>query len=145
MQIKFYKFSGDPRTVNKANLLQEVVIKQCNVYGDNVLQTPSIEVVYDSSLMGCNYMYIADFNRYYYIGSIDLVTGNKLILNGNVDLLMSNASDIMNSRGLISRGSNGNKYIADPLAKQTERTTFQYRTLGTCFQPSVTYCIVKGR
>lgn len=141
MQISFYQCTDDPRVLNK-NLVP-VTTKNCTVYGNNSTESPHIELKYDNAIFSANYLYIPAFNRYYTFET-------NILPNGAIDLLctcdyrLSYKNDIRASRGLIIRSTSGNKNIVDSKAKRTNNTRFQFRNLGTCFVPGITYVIVKG-
>lgn len=62
----------------------------------------------------CNYMYIANFNRYYYITSQNIVRNTILEVSGHVDVLNTYKDEIRKNSGLILRSqSNYNKFLDD--------------------------------
>ena len=105
--------------------------------------SPSIIVNYDADYLSCNYCYIPEWNRYYFITEIT-VEGKTMTLHLHCDVLKSFSTDIKSSRATITRSNRGNVNIADPRAKATERTIVQYRALGTPFKSAATFVIVKG-
>lgn len=63
-----------------------------------------------------NYMYIAEFNRWYYIEDISTVRTNLWTIKGKVDVLMSFSTDIFNSRVIVDKIQNeevANLYLDD--------------------------------
>lgn len=57
----------------------------------------------DVSLYYANYVYIPDFNRYYYINDIIVVTNALIQINTDVDVLMSFKDDILTLDAFIGR------------------------------------------
>lgn len=78
---------------------------------------PVIDVTYNSieNLMTtANYMYISELNRYYYITNKSLLIGNKIRLEGNIDILNTYKEYILNLNTLIVRQENcGITYTVD--------------------------------
>ena len=103
MNVTFYKISDDPRVINKD--LGTGTAATCEVFGDCTRATPSILVQYSSDLSTCNYMYIDEFERYYFVQNVTLQAGNRCIVTGVVDPLKSFENEILNSDYLISRSS----------------------------------------
>lgn len=59
----------------------------------NIL-TPTFIIENTASIISrCNYCFVAEFNRYYYV-TIDALAGTQLRLNCTVDPLMSHASEL---------------------------------------------------
>ncbi len=65
----------------------------------------------------CNYFYVQELGRYYYVTPETRILANDLIeLHGNVDVLMSWAAQIKSNKGIIARQANDyNLYLQDPL------------------------------
>lgn len=53
--------------------------------------------------MGCNYIYIPDFNRYYFVVDIEVVSTQLLVYHLSIDVLMSYYEPIINLKGFIDR------------------------------------------
>lgn len=103
MNVTLYKISDDPRVINKT--LTGGKTKTCKVYGNCTRGEPSILVQYDSDVSTCNYMYIDEFDRYYFVQNIQVDGGNRCIVTGVVDPLMSFAEEILRPTYLVSRNS----------------------------------------
>ena len=70
------------------------------------------------TLRNANYMYIPDFNRYYFITDIKSVRNGLIEISGQVDVLQTYASQIRNNMAIIKRNANSwNLYIEDGLFK----------------------------
>ena len=62
----------------------------------------------------CNYMYIDNFNRYYFITGFNIVRNTILELTGHVDVLNTYKDQIKANTGLILRSeSNYRKFLDD--------------------------------
>ena len=70
------------------------------------------------TLRNANYMYIPDFNRYYFITDIKSVRNGLIEISGHVDVLQTYAGQIRNNTAIIKRNANSwNLYIEDGLFK----------------------------
>lgn len=69
--------------------------------------TPTIRIApgNNSALLGCNYVFINDFNRYYYISDWHYNADGTWSAECNVDYLASHKTAIWNSRGYVGRAS----------------------------------------
>lgn len=64
----------------------------------------------------CNYFYIQEFGRYYYVTRPIIVVNGLIELHGAVDVLMSWKSGIEGNGGVVGRqATQYNLYLQDPL------------------------------
>ena len=66
MNVTLYSNSGDPRQINK-NLTTLGNAKTANATESIDVLRPTLKLVYDSNIIGANYLYIDTFGRYYFI------------------------------------------------------------------------------
>lgn len=128
ISIKFYKTNSDPRALNK-NLV-EIGTLSCELRDKTSIDTPSVLVSLPVTFKAANYMYIQDFNRYYYIVAT-IENGSMCTLNGKTDVLMSFKTGIRNTKALLHRTAENkqkNLYFADEKIKKYayERTQCFY-------------------
>lgn len=85
-------------------------------------ETRSISL--ESSLFMCNYCYIEDFNRYYFINDIVSVSNHLWLVSLNTDVLMSFRLDLAKLTCFVERSSiKYNRYITDTaVLTDTNRT-----------------------
>lgn len=79
------------------------------------VQDPVIMINADD-LHNANYMYIAEFERYYYITNVVSVRENLWAIYGHVDVLMTYANGISNCYGIVARTAEpgkANLYLDD--------------------------------
>lgn len=62
------------------------------------------------TLTKCNYMYIPNFNRYYYITNIRIVRNTIATVSGHVDVLKSFQSEILDNSVLVKRSAQKGTY-----------------------------------
>ena len=84
-------------TVNKANVA-------CDIYDSCDLYNPTL-IVKSNSVISSNYLYIPNFNRFYFIVNKNLDKSGITVINCECDVLMSFKTDILNSTQLIIRNA----------------------------------------
>lgn len=87
MQITFYKYNSENFRVHKNLTLIKTV--ECVFKEDSPIENPELILKYDADILSnANYMYIPKFGRYYYC-YLTSMTGSRLGVQGDVDVLMS--------------------------------------------------------
>lgn len=61
----------------------------------------------------CNYCYIPNFKRYYFIDNISIQRQNLVLLSLKVDVLESFKDDILKSKAYITQSTSSNPYYND--------------------------------
>ena len=110
MLVTLYNNSSDKRVLDKN--LAEVTTLDCKLKGECSILNPTLIISIDS--VQYNYVYIHDFNRYYYID--DIVTLNSLLkeLTCSIDVRRTYMNEIRNSSAIIARNERYfNQYIPD--------------------------------
>ena len=118
MTIRFYKNMSDKNHVDKSITqigtdITGTLRDDCSVINP-VIQ---LENFTGFNLTECNYAYIVEFGRYYYINNITLK--NKLYeISMHVDVLMSYKDEIRSNSAVISRQEKSyNLYLQDGVFK----------------------------
>lgn len=76
---------------------------------------PVIEIYTTSNVYTYNYMYISEFERYYFIDDIVSVNNNRWEVSGHVDVLETYSNSILAQEAVIRRQQNRyNLYLNDP-------------------------------
>ena len=118
MTLKLYTNTSDRNHLDKVITQQGSDIsgtlrEDCSIV-DPVIK---IESITNFSLASCNYAYISEFGRYYYITNI-VCTGKLYELHMHVDVLMSFKSQIRGNSAVISRNQGVyNLYLQDGVFK----------------------------
>ena len=102
MTLKFFKQCATPNRIDKSGFLNPtgdisgVVIKQTDntLTPDFILQTNAL--VYDSNYFWCDFT-----SRYYYITSIDVLTGGRIVIHSRVDVLFTFKNEILGSSAWV--------------------------------------------
>ena len=118
MTIKLYKNLSDKVVVDKSitqvgSDITGTLREGCSVI-DPVIK---FESTVGSHLTECNYAYITEFGRYYYINNI-ICTGKLFEVHMHVDVLMTYKDGIRENSAVISRQErNYNLYLQDGVFK----------------------------
>lgn len=120
MTIKFYKNLSEKNHLDK-NITQMgsdvtgTLRENCSVINPVI----KIESYTDFDLTKCNYAYITEFGRYYFINNITCV-GNLFELEMHVDVLSTYKAEIRSNSAVISRQQHKyNLYLQDGNFKTT--------------------------
>ena len=116
MQVEFYHTSDNANTINKT--LQPVNTVDI-IFRQAVNEATPFIIMNKNKLTGSNYVHIPNFNRYYFISSVDNYTANLVRINLNTDLLMTYKDVILNSTVLIT-ATNTPSYFSSNLPTQTK-------------------------
>lgn len=131
MRVIFYSCKDAHNVLNKNVGAAIVDTPDARPYDGCTVQNPVIVMQYNPTLVGCNYAYIPEFNRYYYIGNIELQTGQRCIIPMNVDVLMSFRDEIKNVPMTAERSSNiPNSYLHDNEMELLAYPQNEYHSLG---------------
>lgn len=116
MTITLYKIKDDRRKVDKTlNNTTKVTELTAHIKSDCDILHPVLEVAYNASIMSANYIYIADWGRYYFISNI--VTGaQRIFIHADIDVLQTYSAGIKDLTCVIERQEDINKsniYLPD--------------------------------
>lgn len=116
MKVEFYHTADNANTVNKT--LQPIKTVDI-IFRQAVNEATPFIIMNRDKLTGSNYVHIPNFNRYYFISSVDNYTANLVRINLVTDLLMTYKDDILNSTVLIT-ATNTPSYFSSNLPTQTK-------------------------
>lgn len=112
MDIKLLKTADPPHKLNKA--FTEIATITATLKDDTNIMRPVILLSPSYFSTACNYCYIPDFKRYYYINGKGITVGKLVQFMLEIDVLMSWQESIKNSTVVASRSTNkGNKLLPD--------------------------------
>lgn len=120
MTVTFYKNSSDKIVVDKeitqvGTAISNAVIKEDVSIMDPVFLLRDFEYFNPAT---CNYVYIDDLSRYYYITDIVILDQNLYEIHCHVDVLKSFASGIRSNSAVIARQQNNyDLYLPDGVFK----------------------------
>lgn len=112
MTIELYVNTSEPTVVDKTIVLADTL---SGFLRDNSSVTnPVIRIEYTNPV-SCNYAFIPEFGRYYYVDDIVSLRTNLWELHLRVDVLMSFKVDIRNSQVIVeetsSESAGGSMYL----------------------------------
>lgn len=116
MKVEFYKTSDNPRTVNKTLQLTRTVDI---IFRQAVDEQAPLIIMSNDNVANANYVRIPNFNRYYFISSVDNFTAGLVRLHLTTDLLMTYKDIILNSPVQITATENPS-YLSESLPTQTK-------------------------
>lgn len=108
--ITLYNTKSARNDINK-NLTKlssfEMVIKD-----DINILSPLIVLTSDNFVIECNYIYISDFKRYYFVDDKTFSNDGRVFLQLNVDVLQTYKNEIMQLDVIVINNElNGNRYL----------------------------------
>ena len=134
MTIKFYNNLSDKIVVDK-NITQlgadvtGTLRENCSII-DPVIK---VEGTVGSNITTCNYAYISEFARYYYITNIVCV-GKLFEVHMHVDVLMSFRGDIRSNNAVVSRQEKQyNLYLQDGVFKEQANPHYEIKQFPSGF------------
>lgn len=132
MDAILYQNAGDPRQLNKA--ITQIAEISLEVTSECDIMSPSFKLLYNDRYVNGNYIFIPAWGRYYFISSKRILNGKEILLDCNIDVLMSFKNAILNSQCIASRSaSRVENYIPDPVV--SDKGTVQYKTYRSSMNP----------
>ena len=123
--VILYNSNTDNRVVDKTSYITTYKSLRGNFKDEVDLLNP-IFTIESNVVPQCNYCYIEDFNRYYYINSIKVIRNNLYSISCSVDVLMSYKVFITNSTQYVSRQENTyNELLVDKYVSFSEDYEYQ--------------------
>lgn len=117
MQINLFLYSGEQNRINKFNLLSNRFVMDGILKNTTSVVKPSIMIEKTNpAIYKYNYMYIPDFNRYYFIEEIIEIRNNLWEIKGRCDVLYSYMTDILSNKCVIDKAESSidsNLYLND--------------------------------
>lgn len=132
--IVTYNNKSPKNVVNK--MKTQIQSTTCNNWDDIDIKRPVV-VLSDTTSKNCNYAYIADFGRYYFVTGKTITNDGRLLLELDSDPLSSFWGDIKTSPCVANRSSsNYDPYLQDDMISIKEKTNYSVRRLSGSFAPS---------
>ena len=132
--LTLYNNSSAPNVIHKS--LSTLTSMSGDLIENVNMQNVVIHVPYFSSYASCNYAYIPEFKRYYYV-SVEVMNGERLKLTMRSDPLTSFYNGYCQSQCIARRSSsNANPEIADKVLRYRPQPIYIRRKTGSKFTPS---------
>lgn len=111
--VIFYNNTSSNLVINKT--ITQLASVSCKLKEPVDIERPELYVAYDNTILKANYMYIADFGRYYYCHAEGERGANLRIIADNSDPLMSFAAAIKAAPAVVARNPwHFDMYLPDP-------------------------------
>lgn len=118
MNIILYKSNAEKNRMYKSSYLTQVANLTGSLRDGSSIIDPVIQIRGDASFFVANYMYIEEFNRYYFITDISVEHTMDIIISAHVDVLMSWNTEIVGNQCRVIRNEyNGDDFIVDDMAE----------------------------
>lgn len=142
-QITLYKNNSEDYALTKS-LSTQLTLSSCVFKEDSSVENPNIIISTNTDISECNYMYIEDLHRYYFIREIGIVRAGVYSIRGHVDVLSTYASEIKACNAIISRQENlYNMYLDDPEFKTLNKSEVVTKRFSSgSFTKSMQYVLV---
>lgn len=111
MELRLYRTLDNENVINKnLSLIHTMNIKLKDTVS---ITNPTLILseVNDVDYFQCNYCFLSEFNRYYFIRDVELLNNKNYRIQLEVDVLESFKEDILNSYAEISRTIKQGDYI----------------------------------
>ena len=134
MQIILYNLKADKKLLDKTQItpIFEKTIDNCVLKESTEIITPVLNLVRFDGIFSCNYAFIPDFNRYYFINEISVERGNICNISLECDVLTSFKDDIKNLKVIACRSSNRyNRFLVDSMIPAENNVQVNVRRLST--------------
>ena len=119
--------SKQPKNTLRKELHQVATLNNC-VYKDSVNVTrPSIILSYSDEIESANYVYLSDKGRYYFVTNKTKMSAQKIKLDLEVDVLVSNQSDILSLSATIAR----NEFLKNAYLLDNNYSVYAYEQIVT--------------
>lgn len=117
MQIDLFTCTAERNRVNKTDYITNRFTLEGTFRKATSAMNIVVEIEKSNPLKyNYNYMYISEFDRYYYIDDISTIRNGLWSISATVDVLMSFKNDILSSRVIVDKIENeseANLYLDD--------------------------------
>lgn len=135
-QEELNKITKNPSTVRQVT---------GNLRDGTSMVDPEIIIEYNGTLNDCNYMWIPEFHRYYFITDIESVRTGLWKVYAHCDVLKTYANGILACEGVIARQENmNNLYLNDSAFKVYSNPRTQVANFPNKFSGEDYVLVMKG-
>jgi len=125
MILKLYNTSDSNNTIGKTLIDEETF--DITFKGEFDIINPIILLKSDAPILK-NYAYIPEFDRYYFITSIQIQPNRIYELFLECDVLETYKEDILASKGLVTRCTEGNKFFDSGYNSEVRKQVYVYHS-----------------
>lgn len=146
MQINLFNCNAERNRVDKTNYMYNRFVMDGTLKNTTSVINVSVEVEKTNPVTpGYNYMYIQEFNRYYYITDIINLSSNRWRIDATCDVLMSFKDDILRTSAIIDKAENSlasNLYLNDGSFIMDSRKYNEIKEFPTGFNDNGEYILI---
>ena len=143
MEIILYYNDSEKIKLDKE--LREIGTIEGRLFQNTSITKPSIMFDLDTAVFSANYLYIPQFNRYYFITDVVNVSANKWQIQSRVDVLTSFKSAIRENTAIIERQENEyNLYLDDKYYRAYQNEDIQYKKFSGSLPTDKYILVVNG-
>ena len=146
MNIDLFQFSGENILLDKTNYLSEKFTLVGELHSDCSVLNPIILVNKSNpTYYRYNYMYIAEFGRYYFITDIIGIRNDLWEIHGHVDVLFSWKPYIQNMRVIVEKTesmNDANLYLDDGTFLADSRKGIETKFFPSGLDDNGTYILI---
>lgn len=143
MTGNFYKNNSDNKVLNKDlnRIINDIPII---LKDDTDLLNPTFILDYSQFIYSCNYVYIPELYRYYYIDNI-IYSQQRVYIECHTDVLMTYRTEILNLQCIIKRQQyKYNLYLNDEKYKAYEYSRVQTKEFPNGFTTNAFILAIAG-
>ena len=142
MTIRLYNNSSDQRVLRKS-ISQVGTDMTVRLLDECTVENPSFKMAYDPKYLTANYIYVPEWDKYYYITSRNILNAAEIYIECHIDVLMSFKNAILKSKIIAERSSSfTNEYIPDDLCRDRGTVQQIFRRCSTTPFTHETNCYV---
>lgn len=118
MDAALFYNKADYRRIDKDNFLEVIKVNNQNTFNVEFIENssiinPRLKLSTGTDALKANYLYLKDFNRYYFIDNM-IVENGYIIVECSVDVLMSFQKELIECQVVLDRNSsNYDLYLPD--------------------------------
>ena len=143
MEIILYYNNSEKIKLDKD--LTQIGSIEGRLFQDTSITKPSIMFDLDTAVFSANYLYIPQFNRYYFITDVVNISANKWQIQARVDVLTSFKSAIRQNTAIIERQENEyNLYLDDKYYRAYQNEDVQYKKFSASLPGDKYILVVNG-
>lgn len=140
MTIILYQTASEPNRLTKVLTNEKSLIGTLRT--ESSIINPSFILEIDD-VVEYNYMYIPEFNRYYFITDMVSIRNRVFKVKAHVDVLMSYAGAIKNNRAIIDRlADEEQKYLPDSRYTFNSYNNYYVQKFDTSLSKNLSYVLV---
>ena len=121
LSIELYRMTCEKNFVDKTNYINKVLDLNGTLREACTLMNPVITIEYFGDVPSFNYVFIPQFNRYYFVTALTNIRDGLWSMSLHVDVLMTYKSTIKQQNGFIARNENDYNLLIEDTERVREK------------------------